>query len=623
MRSLLLPLVVAWFVVVQGCDGDRPPPLGIFDQDGGMLHFDSAVDGTINDLGLQTFDIIPIDIPARDVPPPDVQVMVGSGCESDEQCGFGLRCLQRRCAIDTCRTVESSCNSDSRCDMRCVPTRDLCDGIVCGGRETCFLGRCVAGCFAAPCAGVVCPDGQFCDDRSGACAMIRACTGACEDGYACHMACVPRSPCDGVVCTDGRVCDNGACVANPCTGVTCTNSICVAGRCVDTCACDPPCTRSPRDRCVVGACQCTTTCTPDSACGADDGCGGRCPGRCANRFSRCDPDTNTCVCTPSCAETAPCGSSDGCGGQCSGGCMPGFMCNLATSACDCTPHCPTAEEVANTACGTDVPNLCPGGQSCGTGTRCTGGLQCEMGRCVAPPDASPPDDGGGGGCSGGRSDCGGSCFNLQTDTNHCGTCDTVCPTGSTCTAGACVCPGGLTLCNGRCVNTQADQGNCGSCNNACPDLTACTAGVCACVNRCVTDPILVTCYQDIPNACPGGPSCGRGRLCPSGQSCSADARGCVCVPVCPPGVACGTSDNCGGQCAGTCLNGGGCARDPSNPNGYICSAAACAGGCPCGQVCRNNACVADVCPNGLPPCGCACCPVGQNCTGGSCQPIPP
>lgn len=632
MRSLLLTLVLGWFFALSGCARDRPPALGTFELDG-YVPLDAA-----DDLARQTFDIVPVDIPVRDIPPADVPVAVGMNCHSDSECAFGARCLQGRCALDTCRTTDNPCGPDARCDMRCVPTRDLCDGVPCGNNQTCFLGQCTPGCFPAPCSGISCPAGQFCDDTTGGCAPIVPCTGACQADYACHVQCLPRSNCDGVQCEPTEVCADGRCVPNPCAGVTCaTGSLCVAGRCVDTCACNPPCNRSSRDRCVVGQCQCARNCVAGGACGADDGCGGRCVGACSNPFSVCDALTATCNCTPRCTADTPCGDPDGCGGTCNeGGCMPGFSCDATRRTCVCMPHCPPVEEFANVACGQSVPNLCEGGPSCGTGTRCAMmGQHCnEMGRCVAdeePPDGGMEDGGGmndggdgGGGCPGGRTDCGGSCIDLQTNRNHCGACDNRCPAETTCTAGVCTCPGTGTLCDGRCVNTQSENSHCGACGNACPALSSCTGGMCSCVPHCDTDPSLVECGMDVPNACPGGPACGRGTRCASGSLCDPMTRRCVCIPLCPPGVRCGVSDGCGGTCIGSCNTGEACARDPMDETRYFCSSAGCVGGCACNEVCSMNRCVAVTCANGTSPCPCQCCPVGQRCVGGSaCMPIPP
>ena len=219
MRSLLLPLVVAWLFVVPGCGNNRPPALGSFELDGFSR---PGVDAS-DDLAPQNFDVVPIDVQASDVPAADAPVQVGMNCTSDQGCAGGARCLQGICALDTCRTTDNPCGPDARCDVRCVPTRDLCAGVRCGNRETCFLGRCVAGCFPAPCSGTTCPAGQFCDDSTGACADIRPCSARCGTDYACHVQCLPRSNCDGVTCAATEICADGRCVANPCAGVTCAS----------------------------------------------------------------------------------------------------------------------------------------------------------------------------------------------------------------------------------------------------------------------------------------------------------------------------------------------------------------------------------------------------------------
>lgn len=595
--------------------------MGIFELDGYLRRVDA-----VNDLAVQTIDVVPIDVPPADVPPADVPIAIGMNCASDEGCASGARCLQGLCALDVCRTTDNPCGADARCDMRCVPTRDLCAGVICGNRETCFLGRCVAGCFDAPCAGVNCPAGQFCDDSTRACAPVRPCTGRCGADYACHIQCLPRSSCDGVSCTADQSCENGRCVANPCAGVTCASgSICVSGGCLDTCSCTPPCDRSPRDRCVVGQCQCARVCMDGGACGADDGCGGRCAGACENRFATCDRLTTTCNCMMQCTETSPCGSSDGCGGLCTGGCAPGERCDTATRTCVCQPYCRPIERYAEIPCGMNVPNECPGGPNCGTGTGCPTGQRCnDMMRCEmdTDEDAGPPPDGAS--CPDGRSLCDGSCYNLQNDASHCGSCETSCPATTTCIAGACTCPGTGTRCGDRCVNTQSENSHCGACGNACTGLSTCSAGACSCVPHCTTDPSLVPCGMDVPNACPGGPACGQGTQCAVGSLCNPATRRCDCVPLCPVGVRCGVADGCGGTCIGACDTGEACARDPMDEARYFCSSAGCVGGCRCNEYCSMNRCVSSTCANGSSPCPCQCCPVGQRCVGGTaCMPIPP
>lgn len=120
-------------------------------------------------------------------------------------------------------------------------------------------------------------------------------------------------------------------------------------------------------------------------------------------------------------------------------------------------------------------------------------------------------------CKSGFSKCGLDCFDLKTDSAHCGTCTKVCaaPTGgsTSCVGGACVpaCPGALTLCGNACVDTNANGAHCGGCGQACGGGKVCT---------------------------------GWSRQCPSGKK---DCSG-VCLECCG-NADCGGGDKC---CTGTC-----------------------------------------------------------------------
>jgi len=104
--------------------------------------------------------------------------------------------------------------------------------------------------------------------------------------------------------------------------------------------------------------------------------------------------------------------------------------------------------------------------------------------------------------------CSGTCTNLQTDEDNCGSCGNVCPAGASCSGGTCACPAGYylfnnvcrpevvvpssavknvlcasptTLCDGTCTNLQTDKDNCGSCGNTCPTNGGyCSGGICYC-----------------------------------------------------------------------------------------------------------------------------------------------
>lgn len=621
MRTLCL-LLFACSLPLLGCAGLSVVGGAADAAGGGDAHDDLS--------SIPTFDIPSID--AVDVPPDrgDVEVT----CTVDLDCARGQRCLQGRCAEDVCLADENACGND-RCQMECVPVRDPCAGVRCEAGQTCFGGVCISGCFPSPCAGIECPTGSFCNPGTGACARITPCPGRCNDGYACHIACTPRTPCDSMVCPAGQACVNGTCVPSACAGVSCAPGlICVEGRCVDTCACATPCNRSPRDRCLLGQCTCERTCTPTSPCGADDGCGGHCLGPCPLPNATCNPVTFSCDCVPRCNTDTSCGGDDGCGGHCSEGCAAGERCDATLGHCVCIPRCPPPEAAASVPCALAVHNICPDGPVCGTGTMCPPGTICSLAlsRCLCVGEGcGGPSDGGAGmmdappvECPVGLSACRGMCVDTNSDRRFCGDCLGECPMETSCVNGRCVCPPGLALCGTRCVNTQTESGNCGTCGTQCVAGTSCQGGRCRCATTCTTDLNVVACGVEVPSPCPGGASCGFGRACPDGQVCDVRTRACVCVPRCPAGVRCGVSDGCGGQCIGGCDTGSTCTQDPVDPRRFFCSSAGCTGGCRCDEVCAMNRCTRVTCPGGGNPCPCQCCPINQTCVGGStCVPIPP
>jgi hypothetical protein len=81
-------------------------------------------------------------------------------------------------------------------------------------------------------------------------------------------------------------------------------------------------------------------------------------------------------------------------------------------------------------------------------------------------------------CSAG-SCCGGYCYSLDSDPNHCGACNNTCQSGC-CQSGTCCvqCASGQTDCGGTCVDLSSDPANCGACGNACSSDQTCTAGAC-------------------------------------------------------------------------------------------------------------------------------------------------
>jgi hypothetical protein len=96
------------------------------------------------------------------------------------------------------------------------------------------------------------------------------------------------------------------------------------------------------------------------------------------------------------------------------------------------------------------------GCKCDKNSDCCDGARCRGGECR---------------CTGGRTECGGKCFNLDTDERHCGACDSPCADPGTCTNGICQFPagfcapgadscggGGNVSCGGPCTCSQSTEG---------------------------------------------------------------------------------------------------------------------------------------------------------------------
>ena len=110
-------------------------------------------------------------------------------------------------------------------------------------------------------------------------------------------------------------------------------------------------------------------------------------------------------------------------------------------------------------------------------------------------------------CPGIQTICSGVCVNLNSDPNHCGTCENNCTSGQFCLRGACTqpCPSGPGLmCDGKCVDIMTDPNNCGGCGRKVnlygvwgpPD-----GGTAEVLGRCTNGEI---CYQYQPYCGTGG-----------------------------------------------------------------------------------------------------------------------
>ncbi len=228
---------------------------------------------------------------------------------------------------------------------------------------------------------------------------------------------------------------------------------------------------------------------------------------------------------------------------------------------------------------------------------------------VPPPDVAPPDVT----CADGLTNCGGTCFDLQTTAAQCGACGNACTASQVCIAGSCVapCTTGQTRCAGACVSTQTDNNHCGMCGNACPAGQRCEGGGCAVV--CAADQ--TRCGAACVNTLSDGMHCGGcGIACPATQMCASG----VCVTTCAAGeTLCNAGAGRPGSCANLMSNSANCGScNNACPAAQMCVAGACA--CPAGQTLCGGLCVdAQTDNSNCGACGRAC-PGAQTCTAGAC-----
>jgi hypothetical protein len=262
-------------------------------------------------------------------------------------------------------------------------------------------------------------------------------------------------------------------------------------------------------------------------------------------------------------------------------------------------------------------------------------------------------------CTSGLVCCDGFCVNLQSDPDHCGSCENACQPGARCLAGSCTemcggveCPAGQSCCDDVCTDLDTSQNHCGGCGNACAAGEACIEGTCTLVDcdppcgageTCCpvvgSDPVCANLSVDDDNC--GG--CGH--ACPADQSCSTGI--CTSEPCDPPDCGGDPMRCCGGDCVNTDTDlmhcgfcGHACDTEEADAcSGGICqcnSAPACHTGQKCctGVGCRNissdvNNCgdcdvVCDpglTCNDGICNCGGETCLEGYGCCTGECRDL--
>jgi hypothetical protein len=144
-----------------------------------------------------------------------------------------------------------------------------------------------------------------------------------------------------------------------------------------------------------------------------------------------------------------------------------------------------------------VGKKCDKNKDCCDGATCKGG---KNGKCR---------------CKGGRTECGGKCFDLESDGQHCEGCGVTCADGEACVGGVCA-EGGCTAALDSC----AAGGSAGTACMTCPNVAE------------------SVCYLDSG----GAPRCNRFLLC---FPCASDSD---CETLTDPGARCVA---CAGQCSGT------------------------------------------------------------------------
>jgi hypothetical protein len=191
-------------------------------------------------------------------------------------------------------------------------------------------------------------------------------------------------------------------------------------------------------------------------------------------------------------------------------------CHITCTTCDsnCRRTC------TNSCTGRSVTSSC-----------CSGGFSCQNGTCVCP---SP------------KTACGGFCTDTSSDSNNCGQCGKMCPSGTTCQQGDCY-PKPMNC--GACTSGPTSTQTC--CQLVSPDQNQC--GIAPCPAGCGSQPF-PWCGQSAPTViscpCPTGFECGP--KC-QGELCSVDW---FCQP--PPPTCQTTTGSCtGAGGADQCVTAGG------------------------------------------------------------------
>jgi hypothetical protein len=328
--------------------------------------------------------------------------------------------------------------------------------------------------FALATVAAAIPGGLFAESAFGACPKSRRCQGKCCTNHAhCHHGkcrcnkgytrCGKR--CKNLLtdekncgscghrCPEGKVCRNGHCKAlAECQGAgdcpqaaagSCQQAVCVSGNCgfaADDSNLPVDGNQCTQDLCSGGVPShppepISTTCNQDGGSHCD-GAGNCVPASCVDGIQN-EGETDIDCGGPNCAGCANgkncLGDTDCSSGICNNGtcvecvsgpdCPSGVCSSFTCAAATCTDAFKNGSETDIDCGGPD----CPG---CVAGKSCLADTDCASGHC-----------------------CSGTCRDIQTDGNNCGSCGQACTNahGTTaCSSGTCqpICSSGFVSCNG-------------------------------------------------------------------------------------------------------------------------------------------------------------------------------
>ncbi len=426
-------------------------------------------------------------------------------------------CSTGSCSVVACAVGFGDCNGDPSdgCEVDLTSTPSACGTCATSCRPPNGAGSCAAGrCGVARC------DAGFGD-----------CDGTAANGCETPLTTNDRCGACDTRCPGGSFCSEGACVSS-CSSPT------------SYCAATQTCNDLTGDPLNCGACG--RTC-PASASATTTCVAGACGYTCSGSFADCDRSAaNGCEVDVS-GSLAHCGA---CGAACA---LPNATPTCSGGACavaTCSVGYGNCDGVATNGCETNTSTTAAHCGACGAACSLANAIPaCVGGACAIAA------------CSAGYGDCDGRASNgcetaLSTSTN-CGSCGNRCGAGTLCSAGACAssCPAGSTYCagSGSCVDLQTDPNSCGTCGTVCPSaphlIRACAAGVCG--GTC--EVAYGNCDGNAGNGCETNlntsvTGCGAcANLCRFANASAVCAAGACAIGTCYPGYA-----NCNGNAADGC-----------------------------------------------------------------------